>query len=108
MSTEVTNSHLINVVATPLWGVCISKPRVLDGVQRRGYSARGLMRWLLVTTNPLSFETTARRASGEMRTQTVSSPCLKARPRLRLRYGLRPSAALRRLRLALGQSFFLL
>ena len=23
MSTEVNNSHLINVVATPLWGVCI-------------------------------------------------------------------------------------
>jgi hypothetical protein len=43
MSTEVTKSHLIKVVATPLWGVCIfeAAQRVLDGAQRRGYSACG-------------------------------------------------------------------
>ena len=90
MSTEVTNSHLINVVATPLWGVCIFE------AARSGRRTAPLLQ---------------RAGINEMRTQTVSSRFLKARPRpapAGLRYGLRPSAALRRLRLALGQSFFLL
>jgi hypothetical protein len=40
--------HLINVVATPLWGVYILGAAHLDGAQRRGYSTCGFLRCLPV------------------------------------------------------------
>ncbi len=61
MSTEVNNSHLMKVVATPLWGVCIFEAARSGRRTAPWLQPRGFVKWLFVTTAPPALRVTAER-----------------------------------------------
>jgi hypothetical protein len=87
MSTEVTKSYLITVVATPLWGVCIFEAASSGRRTRPGGQALPWLQRVRVYEMAFSDQLPRKAAprgllavtSDEMRNQTVSSPSFRAR-----------------------------